>query len=128
MMRGIKKGWNEMEFSERLKELRIKRGYSQYDLAKKLGVSKSTISMMEVGSRQPSIEMMEALCDFFNVSMDYLRGKEDVSFYYFTPDQSDLLMKLSADDELYALVEKVVNGSSDQKKRLLQMAELMGIK
>ena len=117
-----------MEFAERLKDLRTKRGYSQYDLAKKLGVSKSTISMMEVGSRQPSIEMMETLCDFFNVSMDYLRGKEDVSFYYFTPDQSDLLMKLSADEELYSLVEKVVNGSSDQKKRLLQMAELMGIK
>lgn len=117
-----------MEFAERLKDLRIKRGYSQYDLAKRLGVSKSTISMMEIGSRQPSIEMMEALCDFFNVSMDYLRGKEDVSFYYFTPEQSDLLMKLSADENLYAFVKTVVNGSDEQKQRLLQMAELMGIK
>lgn len=117
-----------MEFAERLKDLRIKRGYSQYDLAKRLGVSKSTISMMEIGSRQPSIEMMEALCDFFNVSMDYLRGKEDVSFYYFTPEQSDLLMKLSADEDLYALVAKIVNGSDEQRERIKQMLKLMEIK
>lgn len=116
-----------MEFKERLKELRTKRGYSQYDLAKRLGVSKSTISMLEVGSRQPSMEMLEALCDFFNVSLDYIRGKENVSFYYFEPNQSDLLVKLSADKELYTLVERVVNGSDEQRERLLQMAKLMGI-
>ena len=116
-----------MEFAERLKELRTRKHISQYDLAKKLGVSKSTISMMEIGSRQPSIEMMESLCDFFNVSMDYLRGKEDVSFYYFEPEQSDLLVKLSEDKELYALVEHIVNGDQQQRDRLIQMAKLMGI-
>lgn len=110
-----------MEFSERLKELRMKRGYSQYDLAKKLGVSKSTISMMEIGSRQPSKEMMELVADFFNVSLDYLMGKDDVSFYFFTPDQSDLLVKLSNDSDLYALVEKIVNGSAEQRERIKQM-------
>lgn len=117
-----------MKFAERLKDLRTKRGYSQQDLAKKLGISKSTISMLEVGSRQPSKEMMELIADFFNVTLDYLMGKDDVSFYFFTPEQSDLLVKLSADESLYTLVEKVVNGSDEQKKRLLQMAELMGIK
>lgn len=117
-----------MDFKERLKDLRMKRGYSQQDLAKKLGVSKSTISMLEVGSRQPSIEMMETLCDFFNVSMDYIRGKDDVSFYYFEPAQSDLLVKLIGDDELYTLVEKVVNGSKEQRDRLVAMAKLLGVK
>ncbi len=116
-----------MELSERLKELRTKRGLSQYDLAKKLGVSKSTISMIEVGSRQPSIEMMEMLCDYFNVSMDYLRGKDDVSLYLITPELADVASKLSEDAELYELVSKVVNGTPEQRDKLLQMAKLMEI-
>lgn len=116
-----------MELSERLKELRMKRGLSQYELAKKLGVSKSTISMIEVGSRQPSIEMMEMLCDFFNVSMDFLRGKENVSLYLIDPDVADIAARLSEDKELYALIERTLNGSSDKRDKLLQMAKLMEI-
>lgn len=117
-----------MEFKERLKELRTKRGYSQSDLAHQLGVSKSTISMLEVGSRQPSKEMMELVADYFNVSLDYLMGKDDVSFYYFAPSQSDLLVKLSDDSDLYGLVEKLVNGPEEQKERVKQMLKLMEIK
>ena len=117
-----------MKFAERLKDLRTKRGYSQQDLAKKLGISKSTISMLEVGSRQPSKEMMELIADYFNVTLDYLMGKDDVSFYFFTPEQSDLLVKLSADEDLYALVEKMVNGSDEQRERIKQMLKLMEIK
>ena len=116
-----------MELSERLKELRMKRGLSQYDLAKKLGVSKSTISMIEVGSRQPSIEMMELLCDFFNVSMDYLRGKENISLYLLDPDLADIASKLSEDKELYELVDRILHGSKEQRDRLLAMAKLMEI-
>lgn len=117
-----------MDFKERLKDLRIRKGLSQRELGKRLGITNSAISMYERGEREPDYETLEAIADLFNVDIAYLLGKEDISTYLFTPQQSDLLVKLSADDELYALVEKVVNGSSDQKKRLLQMAELMGIK
>ena len=119
---------NTMEFSERLKELRKQRGLSQYELAKNLGISKSTISMMEIGSRQPSKETMEMIADYFNVSLDFLTGKENLSYYYFEPSQSDLLVKLAGDEELYALVEKILNGSKEQRDRLIQMAKLMEIK
>ena len=79
-----------MDFKGRLKELRQQRGLSQSDLAKKLNISKSTISMLEVGARQPSIEMLEQIADFFNVSLDYLNGKEDGSAYYLTPETAEL--------------------------------------
>lgn len=117
-----------MEFKDRLKELRINRGYSQRELGKRLGMTNSAISMYERGEREPDYDTLEAIADLFNVDIAYLLGKDDVSTYLFTPRQSDLLVKLSADEELYELVEKIVNGSSDQKRRLLQMAELMGIK
>lgn len=71
-----------MDFSERLRELRTQRGYSQSELAKKLNVSKSTVSMLEVGSRKPSFEMLELIGDFFNVDIDFLLGKEIGSTYY----------------------------------------------
>ena len=68
-----------MNFNERLTELRLARNISQAELAKKLGLSKSTISMYEQGRREPSFEIEELLADFFNVDLDYLRGKAEVT-------------------------------------------------
>ena len=70
-----------MEFKDVLKELRIKRGYSQVSLAKALGVSKSLIGAYETGDRKPSFESQEEIADFFNVSIDYLLGRENKSTY-----------------------------------------------
>ena len=56
-------------FPEALKNLRSKRGITQAELADGLGVGKSTISMYEVGARQPDFEMLENIADFFNVDM-----------------------------------------------------------
>lgn len=66
-----------MNFSTRLKELRVSKDLSQDDLAKTLGLAKSSISMYEKGKRKPSFEVLESLADFFNVDMDYLLGKTD---------------------------------------------------
>ena len=113
-----------MDFSSRLKELRTQKGYSQSELAKKLGVSKSTISMMEVGSRKPSFETMEAIADFFNVSMDYLRGEDDISLYFLDPKVHDVAMTLSKDSELLVLVERAKK-DDNFRNRLLGIMELM---
>lgn len=66
------------EFKDRLKELRKERRISQSDLAKAIKVSASSISMYEVGERTPELETFEALADFFNVDMNYLKGKTNV--------------------------------------------------
>lgn len=57
---------------EALKYLRAKKGITQADLAKALGVGKSTISMYEVGAREPDFEMLENIADYFNVDMMFL--------------------------------------------------------
>lgn len=64
-------------FKENLKELRLQDNLTQGDLAEKIGVGKSTISMWESGERTPSLEMLEALADFFNVSISRLWGDEE---------------------------------------------------
>lgn len=65
-------------FKKRIKELRIENNLTQLGLAKKLGISKSTISMYENGNREPNFEILEALADIFNVDIDYLHGRTDI--------------------------------------------------
>ena len=53
----------------RLRELRLKRGLSQQELAKKVGISNQSISSYEKGVRKPKIEAWEKLADYFGVSV-----------------------------------------------------------
>lgn len=64
-------------FIERLKALRASRHLSQRELADQAGLARSTVSMLESGSREPRTEHLEALADFFNVDVDYLLGRSD---------------------------------------------------
>lgn len=59
-------------FSDVLRSLRIKSNMSQEELGNKLGLAKSTISMYENGTREPSLEILEAIADTFNVDMNTL--------------------------------------------------------
>ena len=94
-----------MDIAERLKELRAKKGYSQAELAEKLHISKSTISMIEAGSRKPSYELMEEIADFFNVSLDYLRGEDEKSPYYLDPEVAEMAKELYERPEMRVLFD-----------------------
>ena len=59
-------------FGDVLRSLRLKAGLSQEELGKKLGLAKSTISMYESGTREPNLEVLEAIADTFNVDMNTL--------------------------------------------------------
>ena len=73
-------------FNERLYELRKQRGLTQNDLADYVGVNKQTISQYERGVRRPDYETLERLCDYFNVSTDYMLGKVDITPRYVDSD------------------------------------------
>ena len=62
-------------FNDMLKYLRVRDIMSQAELADKLGVSKSTVGMYELGKREPDFETLEAIADLFNVDMNFLLGK-----------------------------------------------------
>ncbi len=102
-----------MDISERLKELRAARGYSQSELAEKLHVSKSTISMIEAGARKPSLEVLEMIADFFNVTIDYLRGTEDKSQYYLDPEVAEMAKELYERPEMRVLFDASRNATTE---------------
>lgn len=66
---------SQVQLRDRVRELRLSKGMSQEDLAKLLDVDKVAVSQWERGVRQPRDEYKEALCDIFNVNMDYLMGR-----------------------------------------------------
>lgn len=63
----------------KIKKLRKALNLSQVDLAKKLSVTKQTISNWENDNIQPSIDMLEKLADFFKVTTDYMLGRDSVN-------------------------------------------------
>ena len=60
-----------------LKNARLKKGIRAVDLAKALNVSKQTVSNWENGKRQPDINTLIKLADLYEVSLDYLVGREE---------------------------------------------------
>lgn len=63
--------------NERIKILRMARNLSQVELAKKLNVSKQSVSNWENDNILPSIEMLMEIARLFSVSTDYLLGLDD---------------------------------------------------
>lgn len=71
-----------MSFKLRLKELRRTEDYTQEELSSKLKISRSGLSAYERGVREPDLETLERIADYFNVDMDYLKGKSEVRRKY----------------------------------------------
>lgn len=70
--------FNQEKFSSRLRKLRKDRGDSQKDVAEAVGVSTNQISEMEKGTKITTLPKLCLLCDYFNVSADYLLGRTDI--------------------------------------------------
>lgn len=94
-------------FGTRLKELRKKSGYTQVTLAEKLGVSKGTVAMWEMGKRKTDFETLCTLSQLFDVRTDYILGQSD-------------------DDSSAALTVEKINRLDDwqSEKRLKELFEL----
>ncbi len=56
----------------RLKQIRKSKGISQLKMAMDLNTNQNTISRYETGEREPGINELIKIADYFNVSIDYL--------------------------------------------------------
>lgn len=62
---------------ERLHELRQRKKLSQTELAEQVGLSLRAYQYYERAERQPTADTLIALADFFDVSLDFLTGRND---------------------------------------------------
>ena len=66
-----------MTFSERLVQLRKEKNISQKQLANELNLSEVGIQNYEGERRKPAYDVLIALADYLDVSLDYLVGRSD---------------------------------------------------
>ena len=60
--------------AERIKLLREQSGKTQAELAKRLGITRSSVNAWEMGISTPSTQYLVELANLFHVSTDYLLG------------------------------------------------------
>lgn len=68
---------DNMDYLEKLIQLREEKGLTQNDLTEIYGCNQSNISKIERKERKLDIEQLIALCRFYNVSADYILGLSD---------------------------------------------------
>ena len=69
-----------VDFSLRLKQLRLDKHMTQAQVAERIGVTASMVSSYERDIRLPSFEVMVRIADLFGVTVDYLLCREDKRF------------------------------------------------
>jgi len=110
-----------MNFGERLKYLREKEKMYQSELADKLNLAPSTISMYERGDRDPDTSTLTKIAEIFNVTTDYLLGRID----------DDLLsvQKRMKDNNISGFFDLDLDGyaklSTEEKKTLIKQMNAM---
>ena len=70
--------------ADRIKELRLLKHMTQTEFGNVFGIVKSTISLYESGKSTPNDQIKTKMCEYFDVSMDYLLGLTDVKLPYET--------------------------------------------
>jgi transcriptional regulator with XRE-family HTH domain len=65
------------EFGDKLRRVRMQKGYSEEELARMMGVHPSTISSYETGNRRPHMDIIKKLSEALFISADYLIGLTD---------------------------------------------------
>ena len=107
----------------RLRELRKQKGVTMKQLGDTAGLAESTISLYETGKRQPDQEMLVFFAKYFNVSIDYLLGREGKTD---EPSYQDALNQLGPDQRYIANAAPLLN--EDQAKVIRALLDQMGIK
>jgi len=97
----------------RIRELRLKRGWTQQELAERVGIQQKQISSYERGANVPSGQTFIALAEAFGVSLDYLAQISPHSSAQAAIADLDLLEKVQRVDRLdehdRALVKDVMD-------------------
>lgn len=64
-------------FAKNIQKLRKSNKLTQIQMAEKIGVAKTTYASYEQNRRMPDADIQKKIADYFNVSLDYLHGRND---------------------------------------------------
>lgn len=58
----------------RIREARVRQGFSQQDLANRIGVSRQTVNLIEGGKYNPSLKICKGMCSALNSNLNDIFG------------------------------------------------------
>lgn len=97
----------------RIAKLREARGLSQQQLAEKIGMSQGTIAMWETDKRRIPDDKLILLADFFNVTTDYILGRNGISD---ASEKEQLDIEKAIHDNVAMLYGGIVLTDEDKQK------------
>ena len=90
----------------RLRALREEKGLTLEQVANSVGTTKVSIGRYEKDEREPKSEMLNLLADFFNVSVDYLLGRETFKH-----------LRTQSTESLFSGAEKTITANNNLSKK-----------
>ncbi|MBW7474110.1 helix-turn-helix domain-containing protein [Paenibacillus oenotherae] len=89
-----------MTMGDRLRELRLRKNFSQEEVSRQIGITRSAYSHYEINNRQPVYETLKKLAVLFNVSLDYIIGGGDppVTDTHILPETIEIIRILNSMD------------------------------
>jgi transcriptional regulator with XRE-family HTH domain len=109
---------NHKRIGRQIRELRVRRGWKQYELAEKVGMSRPAICNIEAGKRSLTLNTLKRFCEVFEIDISYF-GIETDNF----SDAVDIISRLDAlfnsdlptdkKEELYRKIMKIYLDSLD---------------
>lgn len=114
-------------FSKRIEKLREKEKITQKSLAVKLGIARTTYSGYENGAREPDLETLKKIADYFEVSIDFLVGRTDDPNMYFSEEYKKLhnIIDLNEPEDIkkIKLTYKEMELTNEEKLDFLAIAQ-----
>ena len=108
-------------FAEIFKYLRLREDLTQKEMADRLGIAKSTVSMYENGNREPDFELLEQIADYFNVDMNFLLGKDKDERYFLDTKTTQIAQEIFDNEELKLLFDAAKDSSPEDLKAVHDM-------
>lgn len=105
-----------MNIGSRITALRKQKGWSQYELAKRLELSREIIGRYERDDATPSIEVAKKIADIFEVSLDYMAGSTEEELDKATLKRLREVNRLSQEDKnmVYSFLDAFITKSKLQ--------------
>lgn len=104
-MKKIQGDFSNEAIGARLKELRLKHGYTQSEIAKRLGLTRSSVANWEQGARTPDFFSIKHMCRIYKVPLDFVYGTSDHKYKVQIPDYFEMDFTRLNDDGMIMLYD-----------------------
>lgn len=115
------------ELSSRIKELRKIKGYTQKDFASLIGVGQTTVANYESGIRVPDTDKLDKIADLFEVTVDYLLGREDNAETSIMKPKDEAVSVKSVDEYYKVFLNYLISGHREEARMLINTLQKEGI-